>query len=175
MHSLERYAPLPHLLALSGIVFVAQHMTEPERLIVQDPVPVIRRTDEPPAPLDGDRLAKLAALPKPVPEPSVEEPAVPEPSLEPIVPEVRFVPAFRDGVAIGFKVFSIRPDSIYATVGLKNGDVIRLINGNDLSSPENALEIYAKLKSAARLDIVVDRAGDTIHLLRRAAATRPVR
>jgi general secretion pathway protein C len=73
--------------------------------------------------------------------------------------QARIVPAFKDGVAQGFKLFSIRPDSIYTKIGIQNGDVIRRINGYDLNSPEKALEIYSKLKEASRIDIEVERNG----------------
>jgi general secretion pathway protein C len=77
--------------------------------------------------------------------------------------QARIVPAFKDGQSEGFKLFSIRPDSIYTKIGVQNGDVIKQINGYDLNSPEKALEIYSKLKEASRIDIVIDRNGSTMH------------
>jgi general secretion pathway protein C len=76
--------------------------------------------------------------------------------------QARIVPAFKDGVAQGFKLFSIRPDSIYTKIGIQNGDVIKRINGFELNSPEKALEVYGKLKEASRIDIEVERNGSTI-------------
>ena len=76
--------------------------------------------------------------------------------------QARIVPAFKDGVAKGFKLFSIRPDSIYTKIGVQNGDVIRRINGYDLNSPEKALEIYSKLKEASRIDIELERNGSVV-------------
>ncbi|HEY8205933.1 MAG TPA: type II secretion system protein GspC [Myxococcaceae bacterium] len=80
-------------------------------------------------------------------------------NLNDVAMQARIVPAFKDGVAQGFKLFSIRPDSIYTKIGIQNGDVIRRINGYDLNSPEKALEIYSKLKEASRIDIEVERNG----------------
>jgi len=73
--------------------------------------------------------------------------------------EARIVPAFKDGQTQGFKIFSIRMDSLYKKIGIENGDVIKRINGNDLNSPEKALEIYSSLRGASRIDIEIERNG----------------
>ncbi len=83
-------------------------------------------------------------------------------NLNDVAMQARIVPAFKDGVAQGFKLFSIRPDSIYTKIGVQNGDVIRRINGYDLNSPEKALEIYSKLKEASRIDIEIERNGSVV-------------
>jgi general secretion pathway protein C len=83
-------------------------------------------------------------------------------NLNEVAMQARIVPAFKDGVAHGFKLFSIRPDSIYSKIGVQNGDVIRRINGFDLNSPEKALEIYSKLKEASRIEIDIDRNGSVL-------------
>jgi len=83
-------------------------------------------------------------------------------NLNDVAMQARIVPAFKDGVAQGFKLFSIRPDSIYTKIGIQNGDVIKRINGYELNSPEKALEIYSKLKEAARIDIEVERNGAAV-------------
>jgi general secretion pathway protein C len=80
-------------------------------------------------------------------------------NLNDVAMQARIVPAFKDGVAQGFKLFSIRPDSIYSKIGVQNGDVIKRINGFDLNSPEKALEIYSKLKESSRIDIEIERNG----------------
>ena len=74
----------------------------------------------------------------------------------------RIVPAFRDGVATGFKLFQIRPDSIYARVGIQNGDVIRRLNGFDINSPDKALEAYSKLREANHIEVEIERNGSLI-------------
>ncbi len=83
-------------------------------------------------------------------------------NLNDVAMQARIVPAFKDGQAQGFKLFSIRPDSIYTKIGVQNGDVIKRINGYDLNSPEKALEIYTKLKEAGRIDIEVERNGASV-------------
>ncbi|QRK04653.1 general secretion pathway protein GspC [Archangium violaceum] len=83
-------------------------------------------------------------------------------NLNDVAMQARIVPAFKDGQAQGFKLFSIRPDSIYSKIGVQNGDVIKRINGFELNSPEKALEVYTKLKEASRIEIELERNGSSI-------------
>jgi general secretion pathway protein C len=83
-------------------------------------------------------------------------------NLNDVAMQARIVPAFKDGVATGFKLFSIRPDSIYAKIGIQNGDVIRRLNGFDINSPDKALEAYSKLKEANHIEIDVERNGSVV-------------
>lgn len=53
-------------------------------------------------------------------------------NLNDVAMQARIVPGFKDGQAVGFKLFSIRPDSIYSKIVSRMGDVIRRINGFDL-------------------------------------------
>jgi general secretion pathway protein C len=76
----------------------------------------------------------------------------------------RFVPSIKDGKANGFKLYAIRPNSIFAKIGLQNGDTIKSINGMDMSSPDKALEAYTKLRSASHLGVAVERHNETITL-----------
>jgi general secretion pathway protein C len=83
-------------------------------------------------------------------------------NLNDIAMQARIVPAFKDGVATGFKLFSIRPDSLYTKIGIQNGDIVRRINGYEINSPDKALEVYSKLKESNRIEIEVDRNGSPV-------------
>jgi general secretion pathway protein C len=82
--------------------------------------------------------------------------------LSQLATQARIVPSFKNGVANGFKLFSIVPDSLYSKIGIQNGDVIRRINGYEMNSPDKALEIYQKLRDANRIEVEIERRGDTI-------------
>jgi len=71
----------------------------------------------------------------------------------------RVVPAMSIGRTEGFKLYAIRPNSLYAKLGLSNGDLIRSVNGFELTAPDKALEIYMKLKDATSLEIELTRRG----------------
>jgi general secretion pathway protein C len=74
----------------------------------------------------------------------------------------RIVPEVRDGRAAGFRLFSVRPDGPFAKIGLQNGDVISAINGLEMTTPDNALMVYTKLKSASHLSVGLERNGQKI-------------
>ncbi len=74
----------------------------------------------------------------------------------------RIVPETRDGKSAGFRLFSIRPDGPFAKIGLQNGDVISAINGLEMNSPDQALMIYTKLRTANHLSVAVERNGQKI-------------
>jgi len=74
----------------------------------------------------------------------------------------RIVPEVRDGKASGFRLFSVKSDGPFAKIGLQNGDVIYAINGLEMTSPDKALEIYTKLKSANHLAVALERNGQKI-------------
>jgi general secretion pathway protein C len=81
--------------------------------------------------------------------------------LNQIATQARIVPSFENGVANGFKLFSIQPGSLYASIGIENGDVIQRINGYEINSPEKALELYQKLREAGHVTIQGKRGNQT--------------
>ncbi|MEO5766723.1 MAG: type II secretion system protein GspC [Polyangia bacterium] len=74
----------------------------------------------------------------------------------------RIVPEVRDGKAAGFRLFSVKPEGPFGKIGLQNGDVIYAINGLEMTSPDKALEIYTKLKTANHLAVALERNGQKI-------------
>ncbi len=76
----------------------------------------------------------------------------------------RIVPSIKNGKANGFKLYAIRPSSVYAKIGLMNGDTIHSINGMELTSLDKGLEIYSKLRSASNLSVNATRRGKPVTL-----------
>ncbi len=76
----------------------------------------------------------------------------------------RVVPAVKNGQPDGFKLYAIRPSSVYAKLGLTNGDTLQSINGFELTSADKALEVYTKLREATSLEVSVTRRGKPLTL-----------
>jgi len=76
----------------------------------------------------------------------------------------RVVPSVKNGKPDGFKLYAIRPNSVYAKLGLANGDTLQSINGFELTSADKALEVYTKLREATRLQVEVTRRGKPMSL-----------
>ena len=83
-------------------------------------------------------------------------------NLNNVATQARIVPSFKNGVANGFKLFSIQPGSLYTAIGVENGDVIQKINGYEINSPDKALEVYQKLRESSHITIEIERNGQII-------------
>lgn len=77
---------------------------------------------------------------------------------------VRVVPALVDGKPDGFKLYAMRPHSILTTLGFKNGDTLQMINGYELTSPQNALLAYMQLRNASEFAVRIVRHGEPLTL-----------
>jgi general secretion pathway protein C len=64
----------------------------------------------------------------------------------------------------GFKMFSIRPDSLYARIGLQNGDVLQRINGLTISNVQDGLMAFHKLRESSRIELEVERNGQAMRM-----------
>jgi general secretion pathway protein C len=77
---------------------------------------------------------------------------------------MRIVPDYQNGKHEGIKLFGIRPCSLFACVGLRNGDIVHTINGLGLTAPGRALEASEKLRSASRFVLDLTRRGQPLSL-----------
>ncbi len=73
--------------------------------------------------------------------------------------QARIVPEQENGKVVGIRLFGVRPDTLLGTLGMENGDRLQTINGFDMTSPEKALEAYARLRTADHLTIQINRKG----------------
>ena len=71
----------------------------------------------------------------------------------------RVIPFEENGRTVGVKVYGIRRAALLGKLGIQNGDVLRTINGFDLSSPDSALEAYTKLREMDQFSIAMIRRG----------------
>lgn len=75
----------------------------------------------------------------------------------------RVVPDYVDGQVVGFKLFGVRKGSFWALLGLKNGDVVRAVNGLTLESPGKALEAYQKIRGSSFV-LDISRRGEPLRM-----------
>ena len=76
--------------------------------------------------------------------------------------QARIVPAVRDGETKGYKFYGIRPGSLPKLLGMKNGDLLTSVNGHQLESLDQAMDLYNKLRRASHLSVTIERQGETI-------------
>lgn len=85
-------------------------------------------------------------------------------NLDKLGREARIVPNFQDGATNGFKIFSIRRDSVAKKLGLANNDILKSVNGHDLSDTAGAMGLLGKLSSERSFTLEVLRDGKPMTL-----------
>lgn len=76
-----------------------------------------------------------------------------------IAAQGRVIPNYKDGQRNGLKIVGVRPDSIYQDLGIQSGDVLRGVNGREINTQQEALELFEKLKTEDEVEIQVERRG----------------
>jgi general secretion pathway protein C len=136
------------------------------------PTPGAAPTSAPPAPVAaadapaegpelGKGIVKLSDNQYKIPQGDIDEVMA---NMNAVATQARIVPAFENGKSNGFKLFSIKPGSVFGKIGIQNGDVISKINGYDMTSPDKALEVYAKLKDAKEINVELKRRGQNMNM-----------
>lgn len=74
----------------------------------------------------------------------------------------RVIPHEEDGRTVGMKIYGIRRSSLLGRLGVQNGDMLRTINGFDLSDPNAILQAYTQLRSADHLTLQIVRRGNPV-------------
>ena len=77
-------------------------------------------------------------------------------SMSGLMTQLRAVAEVREGRPAGFRLFQIRDDSLFAKLGLRNGDVVERVNGTQVADPTALLAFLQRLRTEPRvaLDIV---------------------
>ncbi|MEM9488846.1 MAG: type II secretion system protein GspC [Myxococcota bacterium] len=76
----------------------------------------------------------------------------------------RAMPDQKDGRIVGLRLASVRRNSPLNSIGLRSGDTIHAINGYELTSPDEMLAAYAKLKNADNLEVHLSRRGQPVEM-----------
>lgn len=77
-------------------------------------------------------------------------------NIDKLYTEVRAVPHFKDGAPNGLKLISVKSGSLFSKLGLKRGDILKKINGNELDI-KKGLELFNQLKTETQISLEVER------------------
>lgn len=80
-------------------------------------------------------------------------------NMNQLLTQARMVPFFTAGKADGFRIFAIRPNSLFEKIGLRDGDVLQRINGNELADPARAFELFEQLRNERQISVDLVRNG----------------
>lgn len=77
---------------------------------------------------------------------------------------IRPQPVFANGVQRGYRVYPGRNRAQFSKLGLVPGDLVLSINGTPLDDPQRGLEIFNTMGSADRVNVTVERNGQSQEL-----------
>lgn len=75
-----------------------------------------------------------------------------------LLTQLRAVAEVRDGRPAGFRLFQIRDESLFARLGLRDGDVVQRVNGTAISEPAALLGFLQRLGQEPRVALDIVRA-----------------
>lgn len=73
--------------------------------------------------------------------------------------DARLLPSIKDGKVEGFRASEVKPQGIFGTIGIRNGDVLLRMNDFPIDSPEKAIQSFASLKGQSRIKLDLIRDG----------------
>lgn len=74
-----------------------------------------------------------------------------------LLTQVRVVPNFSSGQPDGFKLLSIKRGSLIHRAGLRDGDILKRVNGIEIDSPEKAFEVYEQVRNEPVITVEIVR------------------
>lgn len=76
-----------------------------------------------------------------------------------VLGDARLTPVLKNGDVQGFQITEIRPRGIFDALGLKNGDVLKRVNGFEVTSPEKAVQVLSAIKGETSINLDIVRGG----------------
>lgn len=69
----------------------------------------------------------------------------------------RVIPNYRDDRLAGFKIVGVQLRSVYAKLGIVDGDIMCAVDGIALTTPNRALALYEALSAGAVVSLTIER------------------
>jgi general secretion pathway protein C len=80
-----------------------------------------------------------------------------------VLKQARVVPFSTDSGS-GFQIRNIRPGSIFQRIGLNNFDVIRAVNGDPITTADQALRLLTMFRNEKEITLDLQRRNEDIQL-----------
>ncbi len=79
-------------------------------------------------------------------------------NLDKLYSDVRIVPNFKDGQQVGMKVLSVKPGSVIAKLGVRRGDVLEKVNGQEIDV-QKGMDLFCQMKDLKNFSVDLQRGG----------------
>ena len=80
-------------------------------------------------------------------------------NIDQLMEQARIRPHIEEGRPSGISITGIRPNTIFRSMRLRNGDIITGVNGTPNESVEDALRIFGDLSSTSEVQLEIKRRG----------------
>jgi general secretion pathway protein C len=114
------------------------------------------------APVRPSSLPAPAAAPTPVEREMIVDREMVSDAMGDIgelMKQVRIRPYFEEGRPSGLSLTGIRPDSIFRKMGLRSGDVLQAVDGEEIRSVDDVVRLYEKIGSTDGVTLQIKRRG----------------
>ncbi len=79
-------------------------------------------------------------------------------NLPEILKDAAVIPVMNDaGQVAGFKITFLKKGSVFASLGLQEGDVLKTVNGATLDSPATAVELFTQFQNSSMINLAIER------------------
>lgn len=80
-------------------------------------------------------------------------------NLENLLTQASIQQHYTDGEPDGLAVTGVKAGSVFRKIGLRNGDIVKSVEGNEIKSPEELISLYNDLQSADSVSFQILRRG----------------
>jgi len=81
-----------------------------------------------------------------------------------VISDARVRPYLKNGQTSGLIISHIKRNSVFSKAGLKNGDIIKAINGEEIESMDNMMGYYENLKNESNINVSITRRGRNMQI-----------
>lgn len=74
---------------------------------------------------------------------------------------IRVRPVYSKGALTGYRIYPGKDRALFRKVGLRSGDLVKSINGQNLNDPQKAFTMLSTLSSATTISLELERRGRT--------------
>jgi len=84
--------------------------------------------------------------------------------LSKLAMEARVIPNYVDGKYQGFRLVGLTPNSLLRAIGLESGDLVTRVNGQEIDTPNKALQLFEQLRASPTITLDITRRGQKVTL-----------
>lgn len=80
-------------------------------------------------------------------------------NINEIMSQAKIRPHYKNGKPDGLTLTRVKPNSIFTRLGLRSGDILKGVDGEDIQSVDDALKLYNSLKTSEGVSLQIKRRG----------------